>query len=415
MKQGASILLLLAVAFLAAPLVLADGNRRLLQGGYVARPVYGSSGSVIGTTRGPGGLGGFGASGAGSQAGGQWQQQGIGQWGTGGDLFPQRPGRGGAGTRPTFPAAGAGAGAGANPVGTGTAATAGSTATAAGSKPGRGNPKRDWTSSLSGLTSGAVSRARAYGRRQRYTPASAGAKSLASSLAAGNGNAAAQSLATATNQNPTVAAEGIVAAVAQSDATSQTGTGAATASSNAIAETIAQNPDSAGEVLAKGADLAVTKGYTDEYGNLMANTFGAAKRKNKVPQMTTAVTEAVSTGGENAQVAYGTAIAKAIAGGGDSKAAIAEATATAYCEGGATADSWSNAYAVAIAQDAKGCLVLNEAKALAQARCRGGQFTSDAQSEATSTVLGFCGLLPLGYGGSSFTSGSSGSTAAAGK
>jgi hypothetical protein len=259
------------------------------------------------------------------------------------------------------------------------------------------------------MTARAITRGRAIGRRQRFAPTTAAGKSLASSLTGGNANAAAQSLATATSQNPTAAAEGIVAAVAQSEAISQTGSGTATASSNAIADSIGHS--NAGEVLAKGANLAVTKGYTEEYGSLMANTFGAAKRKKKVPQMTAAVTEAVATGGENAQIAYGTAIAKAIAGGGDSQAAIAEATATAYCQGGATADSWSNAYAVAISQDSKGCLVLNEARALAQARCRGGQFTSDAQSEATSTVLGFCGLLPPGYGGSSFASGTSGSTA----
>jgi hypothetical protein len=33
MREGGSLLLLLAVTFLAAPLVLADGNRRLLQVG----------------------------------------------------------------------------------------------------------------------------------------------------------------------------------------------------------------------------------------------------------------------------------------------------------------------------------------------------------------------------------------------
>jgi hypothetical protein len=61
-------------------------------------------------------------------------------------------------------------------------------------------------------------------------------------------------------------------------------------------------------------------------------------------------------------------MAQAIAQGGDSKAAVAEATAQAFCEGGSTAQSWAAAYAVTLSKDSNGCLVLNEAKALAQVR-----------------------------------------------
>jgi hypothetical protein len=84
-----------------------------------------------------------------------------------------------------------------------------------------------------------------------------------------------------------------------------------------------------------------------------------------------------------------------IAQGGDSKAAVAEATATAFCEGGSTAQSWASAYAVALSKDSQGCLVLNEAKAMARAKCGAAGAESVAKSEATSLVLGFCGLFDL--------------------
>lgn len=146
-------------------------------------------------------------------------------------------------------------------------------------------------------------------------------------------------------------------------------------------------------LLAKSADLAVSRGQTERYANTLADAFGYAQQQQRVPQLTQAVVESINTGGDAARYASGTAIAQAVAAGGDSKAAVAEATAVALCSGQATAQSWSSAYAVALAKSQDGCLVLNEAKALAQARCGEGAADAIADAEASSTVLGFCGLL----------------------
>lgn len=55
--------------------------------------------------------------------------------------------------------------------------------------------------------------------------------------------------------------------------------------------------------------------------------------------------------------------------------------------------------------------MLNQAKALAQARCGNGAAEAFSKAEATSTVLGFCGLLDLVPGGVNMGwSGSSGSS-----
>jgi hypothetical protein len=139
--------------------------------------------------------------------------------------------------------------------------------------------------------------------------------------------------------------------------------------------------------------LAVKRGQTDRYAQTLAKSFGYAKQQQQVPQLTDAVIQAITTGGDAARYASGTAIATAIAQGGDSKAAVAEATATALCAGGSQAQAWSSAYAVALAQDKNGCLVLNEARAMAQAKCGEGAADAVADAEASSTVLGFCGLL----------------------
>jgi hypothetical protein len=125
----------------------------------------------------------------------------------------------------------------------------------------------------------------------------------------------------------------------------------------------------------------------------MADSFAVAKQQNSVPDLTRSITGAVSQGGAPATLAFGEAIATAVAQGGDSKAAVAEATATAFCEGGSTAQSWSNAFAIALSKDSAGCLVLNEAKAMAKAKCGPGVSESISKAEASSVVLGFCGLL----------------------
>lgn len=165
-------------------------------------------------------------------------------------------------------------------------------------------------------------------------------------------------------------------------------------------------------LLAKSADVAVTRGQTDRFAGTLANAFGYAKQQQQVPQLTEAVCGAISTGGDSARYASGNAIATAIAQGGDSKAAVAEATATALCAGGSQAQAWSSAYAIALSKDQNGCLVLNEAKAMAQAKCGDGAADAIADAEASSTVLGFCGLLEGFFPDSelSFSGGNSGST-----
>lgn len=164
-------------------------------------------------------------------------------------------------------------------------------------------------------------------------------------------------------------------------------------------------------LLAKSADLAVSKGQTSAFANTMADAFAVSKRGAYVPQFTRSVADAISRGGASTKLAYGEAIATAIAQGGDSKAAVAEATAAAFCEGGSTAQSWASAYAIALSKDSSGCLVLNEAKAMAQARCGAGAAESISKAEASSVVLGFCGLLDMipdiNY---NFSSGNSGSS-----
>jgi hypothetical protein len=47
---------------------------------------------------------------------------------------------------------------------------------------------------------------------------------------------------------------------------------------------------------------------------------------------------------------------------------------------------------VALNPDENGCLVLNRARALAMSSCGGGAFNSYSDADATSVVLGFCGL-----------------------
>jgi hypothetical protein len=81
-------------------------------------------------------------------------------------------------------------------------------------------------------------------------------------------------------------------------------------------------------LLAKSADLAVNRGQTDAFAHTMADAFTVARRDSVMPQFTRSVAGAVSQGGPSARLAYGEAIATAIASGGDSQAAVAEATAT---------------------------------------------------------------------------------------
>lgn len=51
---------------------------------------------------------------------------------------------------------------------------------------------------------------------------------------------------------------------------------------------------------------------------------------------------------------YGVAFAKAIAAGGEEKAALAEATALAFCKGGSSATAFAKAYSVALERNRNG-------------------------------------------------------------
>ncbi|KAF6257954.1 hypothetical protein COO60DRAFT_1521418 [Scenedesmus sp. NREL 46B-D3] len=212
----------------------------------------------------------------------------------------------------------------------------------------------------------------------------------------GNARAAAQSLAQAYSSGQAEAAAQAVAAAA-TDAPGGAADSAAVA--EAVAEATVVAPKVAPALLAKSAGYAVQNGQTGRFANTMAGAFGAARRRRSMPQFTTAVASAIATGGAPTRYAYGQAIATAIAQGGDGQAAVAEATATAICAGGSTASAWASAYAVALSQDSRGCLVLNQAKAMAKAQCGNGASKAFSDAEATSTVLGFCGLLDLLPGG----------------
>ena len=149
----------------------------------------------------------------------------------------------------------------------------------------------------------------------------------------------------------------------------------------------------------------------------MSSAFTYAKRGNQLPVFTNAVADAIASGGAPTRYAYGQAIATAIAGGGEGQAAVAEATATAFCAGGGTAAAWASAYAVALSQDSRGCLVLSQARALASARCGAGAAEAFTKAEATSIVLGFCGLLdmlPPGSMDMGWSGGSAGGSATGG-
>ncbi|KAF8073129.1 Bbs1 [Scenedesmus sp. PABB004] len=249
------------------------------------------------------------------------------------------------------------------------------------------------------------------GVRRQDIPVTGAAAPLAQGIRRrGNARGAADSLARAYTSGQADAAARAVA----SAATVPGGGAEAAAAAEAVAETATKHPEVASDLLAKSAGYAVTRGQTDRFADTMADAFVVARERRALPQFTSAVAGAISAGGAPTRYAYGQAIAAAIAGGGDGQAAVAEATAQAFCAGGSTASAWASAYAVALGQDAQGCLVLNQAKAMAQAQCGAGAAQAVSKAEATSLVLGFCGLLDFMPGGSfpdfSWSGGNSGST-----
>jgi hypothetical protein len=201
---------------------------------------------------------------------------------------------------------------------------------------------------------------------QNNNPRSA-AESLANAYTGGRGDAAAQALAAAA-----------------------AGGGSAVAVGRAFAETFRVRPNAVPFLLRRSADYAFNNGRVLGFSRAISQSFAWARQQNFLSSFVPAIAEAILGGGVQARYSFGSAIATAIADGGDNRAAVAEATATALCTGGGTAQAWAEAYAVAIELNPRGCAVLKEAYAAAYARCGPGYAQSWTRTEATSTVLGYC-------------------------
>lgn len=211
------------------------------------------------------------------------------------------------------------------------------------------------------------------------------AAELTQDIKSGNPDKAAQALGNAyTGGRGEAAAKALAGAAA--------GGASASAVGQALAETSRVRPNAAPWLLRRSADFAVNNGHVQGFSRSMSQAFVFARQRNLLPSFVPAIADAILNGGEPTRYAFGSAIATAIAEGGDGRVAVAEATATAMCSGGSTAQAWAEAYAVALSQDQQGCTVLNEARAIAYARCGPGFAESWVRTEATSTVLGFCGL-----------------------
>jgi hypothetical protein len=210
-------------------------------------------------------------------------------------------------------------------------------------------------------------------------------------------NAVAQTIAQAGGQaEATAAAEAVVEAARG---------GRATAVAEAYARAARFNRGGAARVMARSAAVAYERGepYVQSLAQSTAEAFTAAKAAGTIGDFAGAMAQALTEGGEYGQAAFGQAIAKAMATT-EGQAAVAEATASVFCGPNTYATAWAEAMSVALSRDARGCLVLNQAKAIAVARCNGGVFSAEAKAEATSRVLGFCGLRPWyqqggGWGG----------------
>jgi hypothetical protein len=168
------------------------------------------------------------------------------------------------------------------------------------------------------------------------------------------------------------------------------------------------NRGATARVMAQSANYALMRGQSQAFADAAADAFVASKRRGAIKNYGLAVADAVASGGDYGKYTYGEAIAKAVASGGDGQAAVAEATAEVFCAGDSMASAWSSAFAVALNRDQNGCLVLSQARAIATASCGGGAFNSFADSDAKSTVLGFCGLFPDGAAPEFSFSGSNG-------
>lgn len=179
---------------------------------------------------------------------------------------------------------------------------------------------------------------------------------------------------------------------------------------DAMASAAALDRSATAQVFARSANFAMMRGQTGAFADATADAFVESRRRGSIKNFGLAMADAVNTGGQYGQYTYGQGIAKALAQGGDGQQAVAEATAEVFCNGNDYASAWSSAFAVALSEDENGCLVLSRARAMALASCGGGAFNSYSDSDATSQVLGFCGLFPPGAGPDfSFSTGDSGS------
>ncbi|KAI8470303.1 MAG: hypothetical protein J3K34DRAFT_510396 [Monoraphidium minutum] len=222
-------------------------------------------------------------------------------------------------------------------------------------------------------------------------PLSPAAQRFSASLASASAAAAARSALGGQAADRMAAAEALVYSAAQ-------GRGSRVADAFAAAAALNQR-DAFAEVLAGSASQALALGQVDPWAQATANAFLTSKKQGSLRNFGLSMADAVSRSGGDSRYAFGEALASAIGGGGDAAAAVAEATAEVFCAGeGDYASAWSSAFAVALSQDENGCLVLSKARALATASCGGGAFDSTSDTDATSKVLGFCGLFAPGAG-----------------
>lgn len=130
---------------------------------------------------------------------------------------------------------------------------------------------------------------------------------------------------------------------------------------------------SLGPVLGEAAIVAAEQGKTSQLAAAQKDALVIANQQGTIRPVALGMAGAIKQGGSAGLETAGQAISQAIAGGPDSQQALARATANVFCEGGALATAWAAAFSVALSQDARGCLVLNQARALAVTTCGGGE------------------------------------------
>ncbi|GBF89828.1 hypothetical protein Rsub_02532 [Raphidocelis subcapitata] len=229
-------------------------------------------------------------------------------------------------------------------------------------------------------------------------PPSSEARQFANQIGSADAGSVAREMVDSSNAGRTsVVAQGIVDAAAA---------GRRDRVGSAFADAAALNRGATAQVLTQSANYALARGQSAAFADAAADAFVASRRRGSVKNYGLAMADAINQGGDYGRYTYGQALARAIASGGDGQAAVAEATAEVFCQGNSYATAWSSAFAVALTQDQNGCLVLSQARAMAMASCGGGAFNSYSSSDASTRVLGFCGLLPpgvfpgFGYSGS---------------